>query len=247
MRTARWSISLAVAVALGVGAVWLLRHRLTALGMIDSSNSARDGSALGPTGAPSIEAAIGELAPVLRAGIDDAARLSWCTGDQGQQLAGSIADRVRFTLAPSQDRWREVAASFGAQVPKHPVHDDRDISPDEFVQASQMLARAQYTWREATVRALYLDGVLQPNPDHSGSFGNAMFRATYPRPANPESDKVTVLEAVIPATITQADGTESRVRVGFSFWWQRAPGRWVPWDVTVYFPPGRLKVKGHVL
>lgn len=249
VKTARWSITVCIAVLAAGGAVWLARSRVR---MLDAARVADVTSGTAASGGGSRGAALAKfdaLLPVLNAAVDELVRAGVCTLEQGTRFEQATGERVRFTLDPSLEAWSRMASVWGAAVPKHPVLDGQDITREEFDGATTMLRDAEYEWSKAAVRALVVDGKAQEIPERTGSFGNALFRATYPRPSDAERGRVTVLETIVPARLRQANGEIRQVKVGFSHWWQRREGggRWVPWDVTVYFPPGPLSVKGHVL
>ena len=191
--------------------------------------------------------------PALQAAVQTAAQDGWCTLEQSTLLNEAVLDRMQFTLEPSFDTWQNIAKHFGAKISKHPVHDDQEISPAQFDEASAMLAAATYDFAKGELRALARPGQAPLDMQSLGSFGRALFRTSFPRPS--EMTSATILEWLVPAEITQADGTRAKVKVGFSFWWQRGEsagggaggGRWVPFDVTVYLPPGSVRLKGHVL
>lgn len=182
--------------------------------------------------------------------LDDAARNAWCTQEQSKLFAQAVRERLDLTLDPSFGKWEAQAAKFGAAVPKHPVNDDAPVTPEQFDEASRMLAEASYAFEKGELRALMLGGKAQ-KIEVLGSFARALLRPKYPRPSDPEREGVTIMEWVVPATLKQADGTVSNVRVGFSYWWQGGQGgtqgRWVPHDVTVYLPPGPMSMRGHTL
>ncbi len=246
----------ALAVGAGGVALWRLSQAgppgggLAVGGPATGGVSASDGAARAGR-AGRARAGVEAIQPRVQAGLDELARGGVMTLPQAQELGERVREQVGFTLDPSFEVWHARARGLGVEVAGKSWEADAPFSQAEFERGAAMLADAEYAWGEARVRVLYERGVRrEAEMEGAGARAPAVMRPKVPKPTDPEAERATIVQVLVPARVRMMEDPRREARVGFGFWWQEGGGeggggRWLPWDVTVYFGPGKVELLPH--
>lgn len=152
-------------------------------------------------------------------------------------------DRLRFMIDPTYERWKSIASTFNAELPKvGEPGASKPLAKEAFDEAAAPLAAATWSFESASFRWLTQQGASIPSDLAAGSVIRSVLRANYPRPVDQAIERSDIVEFTVPAQVRDTQGRVVNATVGISFWWQPSAERWVPQDVTLFLPRGRFSL-----